>query len=102
MGRMRRLILIAALALPSSVLAAAPAPVPAADTLWIDWNELSRRAAAAQVQPSAPAVSETEARALGDRVGRMVAAGDCRGGEKVAMAAGDSKLVEAVRAYCRS
>ena len=99
---MRTLILIAALVLPSAAVAAAPAPVPAGETLWIDWNELSRRAAAAQSQAMAPAASEAEARSLGDRVGRMVAAGDCRGGERVAMAAGDSKLVEAVRNYCRA
>ena len=99
---MRALILLASLLVPTAAVATAPASAPASTNLWIDWNELSRRAAAAQAQPSAPAVSETEARALGDRVGRMVAAGDCRGGEKVAMAAGDSKLVQAVRAYCRS
>jgi hypothetical protein len=101
---MRALILLASLLVPSAAVAAAPAPAPApaSANLWIDWTELSRRAAAAQVRPSAPAVGETEARALGDRVGRMVAAGDCRGGEKVAMAAGDSRLVEAVRNYCRS
>ena len=99
---MRALILLASLLVPTAAIAAAPASAPASSNLWIDWNELSRRASAAQVQPSAPTVSETEARALGDRVGRMVAAGDCRGGEKVAMDAGDSKLVQAVRAYCRS
>jgi hypothetical protein len=99
---MRALILLASLLVPTAAIAAAPAPVPASTKLWIDWNELSRRAAAVQAQPAATAVSETEARALGDRVGRMVAAGDCRGGEKVAMDAGDSKLVQAVRAYCRS
>ena len=98
---MRALILLASLLVPTAAIAAVPASAPASANLWIDWNELSRRAAAAQVQPSAPAVSETDARALGDRVGQMVAAGDCRGGEKIAMAAGDSKLVEAVRAYCR-
>ena len=99
---MRALILIASLLMPAAAVAAAPASIPASANLWIDWNELSRRAAGARPQPPAPAVSEAEARALGDRVGRMVAAGDCRGGEKVAMAAGDSKLVEAVRNYCRS
>jgi hypothetical protein len=30
----------------------------------------------------------------------MVASGDCRGGERMALAAGDARLVEAVRNYC--
>ncbi len=92
---MRAAILLLALLAPCSAVAASPAAVKGQ---WIDWNELSRRAAAAQAQ--APAQSEDQARALGDRVGQMVAAGDCRGGEKMALAAGDTKLALAVRNYC--
>ena len=93
---MRTASLLAALLAPSL---AAAAPPSAERGPWLDWNELSRRAAA---QPQAPILprSEADARALGDRVGRMVAAGDCRGGERMAMEAGDSALVRAVRSYC--
>jgi hypothetical protein len=94
---MRRAILLLALLTPSMAAAAAPA----SRGLWVDWSELSRRAAA---QPASPAAGDPRsverARALGDRVGRMVAAGDCRGGERAALEAGDSQLVQAVRAYC--
>ena len=92
---MRTVILLIALLAPCSAVAATP---PIAKGQWIDWSELSRRAAAAQAQ--APAQGEDQARALGDRVGQMVAAGDCRGGEKMALAAGDTKLAQAVRNYC--
>jgi hypothetical protein len=99
---MRTLFLLISLLVPSALAAAAPPAVPASEGLWINWTELSRRAAAAQPQSMAPAGGEAEARALGDRVGRLVAAGDCRGGERVAMDAGDTKLVAAVRNYCRT
>jgi hypothetical protein len=89
--------LFLALATPLMAAAAAPAPAPPAKTLWIDWSTLARRAAEAQ---PAPRGTVEEAQALGDRVGRMVAAGDCRGGEKMALTAGDSKLAQAVRNYC--
>jgi hypothetical protein len=94
---MRTVILLAALLAPSL---AAAAPQPAERGPWLDWNELSRRAAAAQPQAPILPRSEADARALGDRVGRMVAVGDCRGGERMAMEAGDSALVRAVRTYC--
>lgn len=42
-----------------------------------------------------------EGRALGERVGEIVRAGDCEDGERVARQAGDFALVEAVRNYCR-
>ena len=92
---MRTAILLAALLAPS-LAAAAPAP---AKGPWIDWSELSRRAETSQPAP-APQRSEADARSLGDRVGRMVAAGDCRGGERLAAEARDSALVRAVREYC--
>ncbi|HTU10910.1 MAG TPA: hypothetical protein VMG08_08440 [Allosphingosinicella sp.] len=44
--------------------------------------------------------SQAEAIALGARVGTMVRAGDCAGGERVAREAGDLALVRAVREHC--
>ena len=41
-----------------------------------------------------------QGRALGERVGEIVGLGDCAEGERVARAAGDFALVEAVRAHC--
>jgi len=98
---MRIVILLLALLTPCMAVAAAPPP-PAepAKSIWIDWTALSRRAAEAQPQVRGDAVAE--ARSLGDRVGRLVAAGDCRGGERMALEAGDAALVRAVRDYCRS
>ena len=94
---MRTFLFLSALLAPTIAAAAAP---PAEKGPWIDWAELSRRVETAQ--PAAPRPrSEADARALGDRVGRMVAAGDCRGGERMAMEAGDSALVRAVRNYCK-
>ena len=95
MGGMRTAILLAALMAPS-LAAAAPAPEKAP---WIDWSELSRRAETSKPAP-APQRTEADARSLGDRVGQMVAAGDCRGGERLAAEARDSALVRAVREYC--
>ena len=89
--------LLLALAAPLMAAASPPAPAPAPQGLWIDWSALNRRAAEAQ---PAPRGTVEEAQALGDRIGRMVAAGDCRGGEKMALAAGDTKLAQAVRTYC--
>jgi hypothetical protein len=98
---MRTAILLLALLTPAMAAAAAPPPAaPPAKSLWIDWTALSQRAAEAQPQVRGDAVAE--ARSLGDRVGRLVAAGDCRGGERMALEAGDSALVRAVRDYCRS
>jgi hypothetical protein len=79
--------------------AAPPPPAAPAKGLWIDWTALNQRAAEAQPQVRGDAMAE--ARSLGDRVGKLVAAGDCRGGERMALAAGDSALVRAVRDYCR-
>lgn len=98
---MRAAILLLALLTPAMAHAAAPAPQPEpARSMWIDWSALSQRAAEAQPQVRGDAVAE--AHSLGDRVGKLVAAGDCRGGERMALAAGDSALVRAVRDYCRS
>ena len=98
---MRIAILLLALLAPATAMASAPQPAAApAKSMWIDWTALNRRAAEALPPVSADPVAE--ARSLGDRVGRLVAAGDCRGGERMALAAGDSALVRAVRDYCRS
>lgn len=97
---MRAAILLLALLTPAMAHAAAPAPrAEPSRTMWIDWSALSQRAAEAQPLVRGDVVAE--ARSLGDRVGKLVAAGDCRGGERMALAAGDSALVRAVRDYCR-
>jgi hypothetical protein len=66
--------------------------------LWVNWDVAA--------VPSAPAVNpermptraqETE---LGDRVGTVVAGGDCDGGERLAIEAGDLALARAVRDHC--
>ena len=45
--------------------------------------------------------SQDEAVALGRRVGEIVRAGDCTGGERMAREAGDLALVRAVQEHCR-
>ena len=45
---------------------------------------------------------QRQGRALGERVGEIVRLGDCEEGERVARAAGDFALVEAVRGHCRA
>jgi hypothetical protein len=94
--RAMRAIILPLLALASPAAAAGP---------WLDWGGLNNRAMAGEAEARAfrnpaDARSEAEARALGARVGRMVAAGDCTGGEKMARAAGDVELAAAVRKYC--
>jgi hypothetical protein len=64
----------------------------------VDWG--------ATAAPAAPAVNperlptraqETE---LGERVGAVVTSGDCDGGERLAIEAGDLALARAVRDHC--
>ncbi|MFN3728036.1 MAG: hypothetical protein ACK4SZ_17225 [Allosphingosinicella sp.] len=99
------LVLAALLAQPAE----APPPLPPAASpfggLFTDWRaanaqsleqERSRDSAA-----NAPARTAAEARALGDRVGRIVAEGACEEGERVAREAGDFALVRAVQDHCR-
>ena len=86
------------------LLGLSSAPAAAAGP-WLDWGALNNHAMAGEAEARASrnpgdARSEAEARALGARVGRMVAAGDCTGGEKMARAAGDAELAAAVRKYC--
>jgi hypothetical protein len=117
----------AALTLAASGPAAGQAPAPAAAPplanpfrdLWTSWSGASRDSlnAEAQAGPEAepapsmpgtsiPAVSalvsrsRQDAEALGARVGEVVRGGDCEEGERIARAAGDFPLVQAVRDYC--
>lgn len=85
------------------------APDGQAPSLFTDWRTISREAGQAEAamlkaaQAGARNASpEDRARAiaLGERVGQIVAAGDCAEGERVARAAGDIGLVRAVRDYC--
>jgi hypothetical protein len=68
--------------------------------LWTDWGAANRARAEAERSAPAPRHTEEEARALGTRVGEVVAQGDCRNGERLALEAGDMRLVEAVRRHC--
>jgi len=110
------LVLVALLA-PAIALAqtgpATPAE-PGFDALWTGWNgansdsmrtesealkrlrhEIATAEAARRRQLSG------EGQELGTRVGTIVSEGDCEDGERIARAAGDFALVEAVRNYCR-
>lgn len=86
-------------------LAAAPAePAPQArfEALFPDWRAVSRESLGREQAPSAPPRrSRNDAEALGERVGRLVAEGDCAAGERIAREAGDFPLLAAVRAHCR-
>jgi hypothetical protein len=98
-------------------LAAAPAAAntpPAPERarfqgLFVDWSSANRQSIeterlaaqrpAAPVRPDAGATAAGSV-ALGERVGDVVALGDCAEGERIARAAGDFALVAAVRAHC--
>jgi hypothetical protein len=76
---------------------------PFAD-LWADWSRLNDQAGAAEeelARSGAETRSAGEAAALGERVGEIVARGDCLGGERMALQAGDILLARAVRDHCR-
>ena len=94
-------------------------PVPAASAatdfsrLWTGWGGVNREAMSTEtdaVRRVRDDVATADARrldqlrnqgrALGERVGEIVRLGDCAEGERVARAAGDFALVEAVRAHC--
>lgn len=112
--KLRILLLASALIAPTTLAAQPPAPRGQFDSMWTSWNSANRQAmrseneAVRQVQRDvATADAERQAqlrdqgRALGERVGEIVRAGDCEDGERVAREAGDFALVEAVRDYCR-
>ena len=107
------LILLAVAAAPAAGAGTTPAPERARfQGLFVDWNsanrqsiETERQAAqrpALPAQPSdgASAGAGAGSAALGERVGDVVALGDCAEGERIARAAGDFALVAAVRAHC--
>jgi hypothetical protein len=68
--------------------------------LWTDWDAANRASIEAERNAMPPRLTAEEARALGTRVGEVVAQGDCRNGERMAREAGDMRLVEAVRRHC--
>jgi hypothetical protein len=102
------------------LLSLAAAPAAAANTpsaperarfqsLFVDWSSANRqsieteRLAAQRPAPPAQADGGTAGAgsvALGERVGDVVALGDCAEGERIARAAGDFALVAAVREHC--
>ena len=92
----------------SALASAAPPPAVAPDpfaglfTRWSGANDEALRAEASRAAPAAPAGPlRAGTPELGARVGEIVRAGDCEEGERVARAAGDFPLVDAVRAHCR-
>ena len=116
MMRSASLALSVALLAPVPALAASAPPAPSASgfsALWTGWNRVNREAmttetdAVRQVREDVATADagrlrqlQNQGRALGERVGEIVRLGDCAEGERVARAAGDFALVEAVRAHC--
>ena len=114
---LKTLLLALALTVPSvgtAQQAAAPPTRSQFQSLWTPWNGVTRQSLRSEAeeldrvrQDIATADAErhaalrNEGRALGERVGEIVRAGDCEDGERVARQAGDFALVEAVRNYCR-
>jgi hypothetical protein len=100
--------MILALALLMTQPSAPPSPPPAEPrsrfgAIVTDWGAAHREALAAeQARVAPPPRTEAQARSLGERVGRMVAEGDCQGGERAAREAADFALVRAVQAHCRT
>jgi hypothetical protein len=100
--------LFALAATAPAVPAEAPAARPRFESLFTDWSGANRDSIAAeqlglrrpQVEVAAGPGAVPGSPALGERVGEIVALGDCSEGERVARAAGDFALVAAVRGYC--
>ena len=101
--------MIATALIVSALASAVPASANGADrsysNLWTSWSRANSEALRAEAARQAPAAPSGPLRAgspeLGARVGEIVRAGDCEEGERVARAAGDFPLVDAVRAHCR-
>ena len=106
-----KLLLI--LAAPALIAAADPPPPAGSDArarfqgLFVDWSSANRHSIEAERRGQSPQAVEAAAtgtpagsRALGERVGEVVATGDCAEGERLARAAGDFALVAAVREHC--
>jgi hypothetical protein len=97
--------MIAATLIATALAAAGPAQDQGYAGLWTRWSGANdaalraERARQAQTAPTGPLRAGSPE--LGARVGEIVRAGDCEEGERVARAAGDFPLVEAVRAHCR-
>ena len=106
-----------ALLVPSPLLAQAASAPPANEfrELWTGWSGANAASLTIERQSvdrvredyvSAGSVRrhqlQNEGRALGERVGEIVRLGDCAEGERVARAAGDFALVQAVRSHCRT
>ena len=116
MKALRTFLFCLALAAPPAAFAAPGAPpAPPSDfsRMWTGWGSVNREAMAAETRAvqrvrSDVATADAErlrelrnqGRALGERVGEIVRAGDCDDGERVAREAGDFALVAAVRAHC--
>jgi hypothetical protein len=104
------------LASAAAAAAQTPAPPPQGASqangfagLWTRWGGVNRDSIQAEARrpPAAPpavqgvwGAMQPGSPALGERVGEVVRAGDCEGGERIAREAGDFPLVEAVRAHC--
>ena len=117
MTALRSVIVLVALLAPAIALAqtgSAPSADPDFDTLWTGWNganQDSMRTESEAIQRLRHELATAEAarrrqlrgegQELGTRVGMIVSEGDCEDGERIARAAGDFALVEAVRNYCR-
>ena len=101
--------MIALTLIASALASAVPAQANGADQgysgLWTRWPAANSEALRAEAARQAPAAPSGPLRAgspeLGARVGEIVRNGDCEEGERVARAAGDFPLVEAVRTHCR-
>lgn len=94
--------MIAKMFLLLSLLASPEPPRTDLQRLWVDWRAISRDAAEAERERARSPADPARAQALGARVGALVAAGDCEGGERMAREAGDFALVDAVRRHCRA
>jgi hypothetical protein len=108
-GKGHSMIATTGFLIASALASAAPTPAAVPDagfsglfTRWSGANDEALRAEASRVAPAVPAGPlRAGTPELGARVGEIVRAGDCEEGERVARAAGDFPLVDAVRAHCR-
>jgi len=100
------MIAAALLILLAGAEATPPEPRSRFEGMFTDWQGANRasaeaeREAQAQAPAAQPAAYGPGSPALGQRVGEIVALGDCSEGERVARAAGDFALVAAVRQHC--
>jgi hypothetical protein len=103
------MIAAALLILLAGAEATPPEPRSRFEGMFTDWQGANRASAEAEREAQArPAIAPPGASAayvpgspaLGQRVGEIVALGDCDEGERVARAAGDFALVAAVRQHC--